>query len=148
MHRPENWQVTLPQQQGQFAVIAPSSGVTDKGVGYGALLNGVAPPQGERMSIDEVTGQLVRDMEQSDGLKPMGNAQPITVAGVEGRSVMFHSQSPIAAANGQPQMEQDWLVTVPQSDGSVIFMVFVAPQSEFAHFQPTFEAMLKSVKLQ
>ena len=61
---------------------------------------------------------------------------------------MFHSASPIPAANGQAQLEWDWLVTVPQHNGSVVFMVFVAPQSEFAQFQPTYEAMLKSVQLQ
>jgi len=38
------------------------------------------------------------------------------------------------------------MVTLPQRDGSVIFLVFVAPQSEFARFQPTYESMLKSVQ--
>ena len=61
------------------------------------------------------------------------------VAGVDGRSVMFHSPSPIQAANGRIQLERDWLVVVPQHDGSVIFMIFVAP---------TYEAMLKSLQLQ
>jgi len=61
---------------------------------------------------------------------------------------MFHSASPIPGANGQAQLERDWLVTVPRSDGSAIFVVFVAPQSEFARFQPTYEAMLKSLQLQ
>jgi len=44
------------------------------------------------------------------------------------------------------QKERDWLVTVPRSDGSVIFMVFVAPDAEFARFQPAFEAMIKSIQ--
>jgi hypothetical protein len=60
---------------------------------------------------------------------------------------MFHSPSPIPAAGGQPQTEQDWLVTVPQRDGSVIFLLFVAPQSEFASFRPAYEAMLNSLQL-
>jgi hypothetical protein len=37
-------------------------------------------------------------------------------------------------------------VTVPQGDGSLIFMIFIAPQSDFAALQPTYEAMLKSVQ--
>lgn len=77
---------------------------------------------------------------------PVGNTQPITVAGIEGRSVTLQSISPFSAASGQSQKERDWLVTVPQRDGSVIFMVFVAPQSEFDRFQPTYEAMLNSMR--
>ena len=46
------------------------------------LLNGVAPPQGERMNIDDITGQLVQHMQQNNGLQPLGNAQPITVDGI------------------------------------------------------------------
>ncbi len=38
-------------------------------------------------------------------------------------------------------------MTGPQRDGSVIFMVFVVPQSQFDRFQSTYEAMLKNVQL-
>jgi Zn-dependent protease with chaperone function len=145
---PENWQVMMPKKQGQFISIAPQAGVTANGVGYGVLLNGVAPPRGERMSIDDVTRELVKDMEQNETLQPADDAQPIRVAGVEGRSVNLHSVSPFASASGQPQRERDWLVTVPQRDGSVIFMVFVAPHSEFDRFRETYEAMLRSVQFQ
>jgi hypothetical protein len=126
--------------------IAPRDGITANGVGYGVVLNGVAPPNGEHMSIDEITRQLVQEMEQNETLQQEGNAKPISVAGVEGRSVILHSVSPFPAANGQRQRERDWLVTVPQRDGSVIFMIFVAPHSEFDRFEPTYEAMLVSVK--
>jgi hypothetical protein len=143
---PENWQVTPPKQQGQFVTIAPQAGISANGVGYGVLLNGIAPAKGEPMSIDDVTSQLVKDMEQNEALQPLGNAKAISVAGVQGRSIMLQSVSPFPAANGQSQKEHDWLVTIPQNGGAVIFMVFVAPQSQFERFRPTYEAMLKSVK--
>ena len=146
MEYPENWQVTMPKQQGQFVTIAPEAGMTANGVGYGVLLNGLSPRNGQRVSIDDVTRQIVKDMEQNDALQPVGEARPIAVSGIEGRSVTLQSISPFSAANGQPQEERDWLVTVPQPDGSVIFMIFVAPQSHFERFQPTYEAMLKSVQ--
>jgi Zn-dependent protease with chaperone function len=146
MNCPENWQVKMPERQGQFVTIAPPAGIASGDVGYGILVNGVASPKGQRMSVDEITGRLVQEMQQSSGVQPVGNVQPITVAGIQGRSVMLQGPSPFANANGQPQKEGDWLVTVPQRDGSVIFMVFVAPQSDFARFQPTFEAILKSVQ--
>ena len=147
INHPENWQVKLPDKDGQFATIAPQAGITGNGVGYGVLLNGIAAPQGGRTNIDDVTGKLVQEM-QNNGLEPLGNPQPVTVAGVQGRSMMFHSASPIPGANGQAQLERDWLVTVQQRDGSVIFVIFVSPQSQFASFQPTYDAMLKSLQLQ
>ena len=143
---PENWQLMMPKKQGQSVTIAPEAGITINGVGHGVVLNGVAPPKGERLSIDEITRELVKDMEQNEALKPEGDPRPITVAGIEGRSATLHSVSTFSSPNGQPQRERDWLVTIPQRDGSVIFMVFVAPHSEFDRFQPTYEAMLKSIR--
>ena len=142
---PENWQVVMPKQRGQSITIGPPAGVSAKGIGYGAVINGVAPPHGEHMGIDDVTRMLVQEMKQNSGLEPVGEAQPVTVGGVEGRSVDLQSTSPFLAANGQPQKERDWLVTVPRGDGSVIFIVFVAPQPDFDRFRPTYEAMLRSV---
>jgi Zn-dependent protease with chaperone function len=146
IQHPDNWQVKMPEQQGQFVTIAPPSGITNNGVGYGVLLNGIAAQQGGRVNIDDVMSKLSQDMQQSDGLKPAGNAQAITIGNVQGRAAMFASTSPFPGANGQPQPERDWLVAVPQRDGSVVFMIFVAPEAEFSQFQPTFEAMLKSIQ--
>jgi hypothetical protein len=136
----------LPEQQGQFVTIAPQAGVTNGGVGYGVLLNGAPAPQGKRMGIDEMTNQLIQQIHQNNELEQMGQPQPITVGGVEGRSTFLRSPSPFPGANGQAQPERDWLVTVPRQDGSLIFMIFVAPESDFSRFQPAFEAMVKSAQ--
>ena len=146
IQRPENWQVMMPSQQGQFVTIAPNAGVAADGVGYGVLLNGIASPNGERMSIDDATRQLVAHLQQNNGLQPVSDPRPINVSGIQGRSVMLQSSSPLPSASGQPQKERDWLVTVPQRDGSVIFILFVAPQSDFARLQSTYEAILRSVQ--
>jgi hypothetical protein len=144
---PDNWEVTVPHQKGHFVTIAPPAGVTHKGIGYGVLLNGVAPRQGQVFNIDEITAELVQQLQQNHEFQPLGSAKPITVGAIQGRSVMSQSPSPFPSANGQSQTERDWLVTLPQRDGSVIFMVFVAPESDFARLQPTYDAMLKSVQL-
>jgi beta-barrel assembly-enhancing protease len=143
---PDNWQVIAPRKRGEAVIIAPQAGITANGVGYGVVMNVVAARNGGPANIDEVTARLVQDMEQNDSLKPAGNAQPITVAGVAGRSVTLQSVSPFTTAGSQAQKEQDWLVTVPQHDSSVIFMIFVAPQPDFERFRPTYEAMLKSLR--
>ena len=144
--RPDNWPVTLPEQQGQFVTIAHQAGVTNRGVGYGVLLNGAPGPQGQRVSIDDMTVQLIKQIQQSNELEQLGNPEPLTVAGVEGRSTFLRSPSPFPDSNGQTQPERDWLVTVPMRDGSLIFMIFVAPQADFDQLQPTYQAMVKSVQ--
>ena len=144
---PDNWKVAMPKKQGQFVTIAPQAGVASNGVGYGVLLNGVAPPNGQSLNIDTLTRQLIQELQQNSGLQPVGDPQPIAVGGAQGRSAMLQSTSPFLAANGQAQKERDWLVTVPRSDGYVILMIFIAPESQFAKFQPTYQAMLKSLQL-
>jgi hypothetical protein len=58
----------------------------------------------------------------------------------------MESTSPFTGSSGQAQRERDWLVTLPQQDGSVMYFVFVAPKSEFQNFKPTFDSMLRSLQ--
>ena len=146
INHPENWPVTLPQQRGQLVTIAPQEGITKSGVGYGVLLGGASGSKGQRASIDDMTAALVKQMQQSNDLEPQGDSKPISVGGNEGRSTVLRSSSPLPDAGGQTQPERDWLVTVPRQDGSMIFLIFVAPQAEFDRLKPTYEAMLKSVQ--
>ena len=147
INRPENWPVTLPEEKGQFVTIAHQAGVTNRGVGYGVLLNGAAGPEGQRVSIDDMTVQLIKQIQQSNELEQLGDPQPLMVGGVEGRSTFLRSPSPFPDSKGQTMPERDWLVTVPTRDGSLIFMIYVAPQAAFDRLQPTYEAMVKSVQL-
>jgi hypothetical protein len=125
--------------------IAPAAGVTPNGVGYGVLLN-AAKTNGQPASIGTITKELVQELQRGNGARAVGDAQLIDVNGVQGRSVMLQSISPFPSADGQQQLESDWLVTVPQSDDMILFFIFVAPKSDFARFRPTYEAMLKSVQ--
>jgi hypothetical protein len=142
---PENWQVTLPEQQGQFVTIAAPKAITNRGLGYGVLLNGVMAPGGN-MTIDQVTAQLIQKIQEKNEMEQVNKPEPIMVGGIEGRSTLLRSPSPFPDANGQPQKERDWLVTVLRQDGSIIFMIFLAPESDFTQFEPTFQTMIKSAK--
>lgn len=144
IERPQNWSVTMPQKKGDYVTIAPEAGITPNGVGYGVLIN-AASTGGQNLDIDQLTTELVQELQKSQGVKPEGKAEAIDVNGIQGRSVMMQSVSPFPSAKGQ-QLERDWLVALPRANGVVVFFVFVAPQSEFDRFRPTFEAMLKSLQ--
>jgi hypothetical protein len=143
---PDNWQISAPRQQGGDLTIAPPPGVTSSGIGYGVLINGAQPPKGRHFNIDVFTGDLLREIEKSESAKAVGELQSITVAGVEGRSVALASASPFTGANGHPQEERDWLVTLPRQDGTIVYFVFIAPESQYERLRPTYEAMLNSVR--
>jgi hypothetical protein len=144
---PENWQIIAPKQRGESLIMAPAAAVGGDGVGYGVVINGAAPKQ-QGMSIDTLTDELVASFEQGQGgMKKIGSTRTVQVAGVEGRTVQMQSPSPIPDANGRPQNERDQLVTVPQPDGSVIFFVFVSPESQFEQLHAAFNKILSSVSI-
>ena len=144
--RPENWGVTTPRQRGQSLVIAPPAGVVGNGIGYGVVING-APSQGKTPNIDQMTVDIVRSLQSGgNDLQVVGKTSRLKVAGVSARSVNMQSTSPFPDAKGQAQKERDRLVTIPRPDGSVIFLVFVSPESEYKQLSPTFDRMLKSVR--
>jgi Zn-dependent protease with chaperone function len=146
MVRPQNWKVIAPQQEGQSITIGPQAGIVEAGVGYGVVLNAVSLKD-KSMTIDQVTDEIVRSLQSGGGeLQAIGKATEIRVAGVRGRSLNMQSTSPFLTAGGQPQKERDRLVTIPRQDGVVIFIVFVAPESDVSRLSSTYERMLRSVQ--
>ena len=142
--RPRNWKV-VSQQQGLSVTIAPGAGVVSGGVGYGVVINAFTPADSSG-NIDQITNQIASNLASGgNGLRSVSNITEISVGGVRGRSVTMESTSPFLDANGRAQKESDHLVTVPSSDGSVIYFVFVAPKSDFQRLSPTFDRMLQSV---
>ena len=144
--RPDNWEVIPPQQKGQGVTIAPREGVASSGVGYGVMINGVSV-KNQQATIDQVTDALVKAIEGSGGeTRAVGNATDIQIGGVRGRTVHLESTSPFPNASGQPQKERDQLVTIPRPDGSVLYLVMIAPESDYQRLSPTFEKMLRSIQ--
>jgi hypothetical protein len=144
--RPANWEIIPPKQQGQALTIAPREGVAPNGVGYGVVINAVSV-NNKQATIDQVTEAIVRAVEGTSGdTRAVGNPAEIQVAGARGRTVHLQSISEFPDANGQAQKERDQLVTIPRPDGTVIYLVFVAPESDFQSLSPTFEKMLQSIQ--
>ena len=49
--------------------------------------------------------------------------------------------------NGRAAQERDWLVATTGRDGSLLYLVSIAPDKDFESLRPTFERMLKSLRL-
>jgi hypothetical protein len=141
---PNNWQVSAADN-GQGFTIAPPGGMSQGAVSYGVIVNGLDDRGAS--SLDRATDALVADLERSNpGLRASGSSGPIQVNGMQGRTVEMTGSSPIQQ-NGQPARERDWLVTLPRQDGGLIYLVFIAPESNFGQLRPTFQRILQSTRL-
>ena len=140
---PENWQAS--GDQNSDVTIAPQAGASQGAIAYGVVIG--AAQDANAGSLDQATQDLVQNLQQSNpGLQASGNPQNIQVNGVQGKSVNLASSSPIQQ-NGQPIPERDWLVTVPRSQGGLLYLVFIAPQKDFTQLNPTYQKMLQNLQV-
>jgi predicted Zn-dependent protease len=139
---PENWQV----YNGQNSILmAPPAGVQENTIAYGVMLGGYAPQQS--MSLEQATQVIANSLQQANPGMRIGGAQQISLDGRAAIKAELIGQSPLAGPNGQPVSERDVLVTVPRSDGSVIWLLFIAPEPQFGSLQPAFQQMIDSLRL-
>jgi beta-barrel assembly-enhancing protease len=98
------------------------------------------PPQLGEISAE--TDQLVTQLKQQNPQLQPGAAADVTVNQVRGRSLQMTNSG--AAGGGA---EHDWLVALPEQAGTLRYVVFVAPEADFSALRPTFERMLRTLKL-
>ena len=142
---PDNWQVF--GDQNSSVTIAPQSGVSNSAVAYGVMIN-IFQPEDSNASLDQATHELLASLRQSNpDLREIGHDENIRLNGVAAKSVDLLGTSPLKDQNGRAAQERDWLVTVKRRDGSLLYLVSIAPQKDFESLRPTFELMLKSLRL-
>ncbi len=143
MKYPDNWQTMQDQQSGGLT-IAPQAGVSGNAIAYGVVI-GAAQGNG---SLDASTQQLIGSLVQSNpGLKQSGGAQNIRINGAAAKSADLMGNSPIADQSGKSLREHDWLVTAQRSDGSMLYLVFISPERDFEQLRPTYENMLRTLRV-
>jgi beta-barrel assembly-enhancing protease len=135
---PGNWKGA---SSGSSSLIAPPGGVNaENAVGYGMLSGRFQPPKlGDiAMEMDQLVAEL---QKQNPDLKPEPGSDVI-VNQVAGRALEATNTG--GAGGG---LERDWIVALPEQSGTVRYVIFVAPDADFAALKPTFERMLKTLKL-
>jgi hypothetical protein len=142
---PENWRVFGDKTSA--VNIAPPSGVSENAIAYGVLISDFQP-ENANTPLDQATHELLNSLRQSNqDMKQVGNDEDIRVAGVKGKSVDLIATSPVQDSSGHAQRERDWLVTVPGRNGNLTYLVFIAPDADFHTLRPTFEQMLRSLRV-
>ncbi len=142
---PENWQ--LYGDQNSAVTIAPQGGVIQNAVAYGFMVN-TYQPEDTNASLDQSTHDLLSSLRQANpDVRQIGQDENIRINGVAGKSVDLIGTSPLKDQNGRPNQERDWLVTVKRRDGTLLYVVAIAPDKDFESLRPTFEQMLKSMQM-
>jgi Zn-dependent protease with chaperone function len=143
---PDNWQ---PVTGSQTAVtIAPEGGVSQNAIAYGVMVDEFSPSNPNAPSSQQMKELIQAIREQNPDVRTVGSPQRVTVNGVVGQSVDLLGNSPVNGSNGRGLPERDWLVSLPRPDGSLLYLVFIAPDRDFAKLRPSFEKMLRSLRLQ
>lgn len=141
---PDNWQVF--GDANSAVTIAPPAGVAENAIAYGAIISGFRS-ESSRASLDQTTQELLGSLRQSNpGLRVSGDVKDVQANGARGKSVYLVGDSPVQGQNGAVR-ERNWLVTLQRPDNSVLYLVFISTDKDFGRMTPTFEQMLRSVRI-
>jgi hypothetical protein len=143
MGYPSNWEVM--GNQSSTVTIAPRAGVSDAAIAYGVMVSGFRPQRAR--SLEDATQELIQTLQQGNPqLRVSGQGREISVSGARGLTVALSGPSPLAGGQG-PLAERDQLVTVARGDGTLVFLLFIAPERDFQMLQPAYEQMLQGFRL-
>jgi hypothetical protein len=143
---PDNWQVYGDEHS--EVTIAPQAGISQNAVAYGVIISGFQPEdRGANNPFEDATQQLLEQLHQSNpDLRRAGNFESFNINGSNAKSLFMTGPSPLVDSNNKVVHERDWLVATQRQDGTLLYMVFIAPQNDFKQLQPTFEKMVNTFR--
>lgn len=140
---PSNWSTAAGENS---ITLAPTAGVSQNAIAYGAIVSTIEDANAS--SLDQVAQNLVQHLQQSNpGLRQSGDIHRATAGGREARSVDLSGSSPLQQA-GNSLLERDWLVVTQGPSGSYLYLIFIAPEKDFANLRPTYQKMLDSLRVE
>ena len=99
-------------------------------------------------ALTVASDRLARHLPQDPRAQTLAASPPTSeVAGKPALARELTGTSPVSDA-GSPLPEHAWLITLPRPDGTTAYLLFVAPQADFAILQPLYDSMLLSFKPQ
>ncbi len=144
---PDNWHA-YESQDSVSVTFVPEDGIVQTSSGGTAVARGVVadvaePEQGKQIDLRQDTDRLIASLhEQNPSMRVVGQRpRRVRVNGNAGLLTTLRSESPF-----QGLSETDLLLTVERSN-KLYYMVFISPSDEYGEYQPTFENILKSVKI-
>jgi hypothetical protein len=144
---PDNWQAEVTEGS---ATIAPRGGVVREGtrksdsdsIVYGVTIDSYLPQINGSLATN--FEELVKNiLHENAGLRQAGGAEDLVVNRAPARGMQLMGVSPMMRGSS-PAEERDWLVAVARPDGSLSYLIFVAPAADAPVLKPVFEQMLRT----
>src|SRR5688572_11335501 len=133
---PSNWR-EFPAGDG--ATFAPDGAYGDRGITHGAMM-GVFRPQDT--NLRDASDRLVNGLLQSNEyLRQTGGPTNAYVSSTRGYSTKLSGRSPITGRS-----ETVTIYTAGLANGSVFYIITVAPGNESYHYDNAFRTMISSVR--
>jgi len=137
LSHPNNWR---EYGQGGVVTLAPDGGIVSGALAYGMLI-AVADPDPPDATIDQATDRLLRQLRRSNPkMRIAGGRERIRVGRAIGLATRLANESPLGSR------ETDWLVTVFDPEGRLVYFVGVAPENEFSRYRQAFDRVISSVR--
>lgn len=135
---PDNWRVSQSQRS---VTIAPAEGLVQGHIGYGVLINRATLQR--TVNLEKDTQTLIQGLAQENsGMRVDGQPQRITVGNRRALVTRLSSDSPFAGLR-----ETDVLITV-DLDNELFYVLCIAPQPDYASFEPFFQQMVRSISFE
>ena len=138
---PDNWS-EVNDQNGLFyaprGAFGSSNGRTvfTHAVTFGAV-------QTQNRNLQQATAEFVNSLTQnSDSMRARGSYQRTDVDGRFGELISFDN---VNEATGKAELIN--VVTTQLRNGELFYMILVAPRDEYSNYQNTFQAILRSLRL-
>ena len=138
---PANWEMV--GEKNSSLTMYPKFGADRETVAYGTIVSAFTPGGGAK-ELGEATRQLISSIRETNpALRQTGNPRDLTVGGRAAKSVELLGNSAIRE-KGQPVQERIQLVAVQAKGSLILYLVFVAPDSDFDLMRPGFDRILRS----
>lgn len=147
INAPANWQAASGANG--IGTVAPVGGVGAFGLVYGAVIGKAqANSVADEDSLAIATQKLAQEISQENGgLRQLTLIQSMNLNGKLANGMELRGRSPLVE-NGAAIPEHEWLVAMSTSDGDLHYIIFVAPERDFAAMKPMFQTMLNSFRPQ
>ncbi len=140
---PRGW--SLRGQRTSELALTPGNGISNAGgqptIVRGVIVSSYQPPHAA--NVDQATADLIAQLRQANPelRESYERHQSVTVDGVTGDAAILTNR------NAENQPEVDRLVSFPRNDGSILYLIFIAPQTEFGGYEGVFNHMLYSLRV-
>ncbi len=141
LNYPDNWEV-FGDANAESVTIAPRAGIVQDQQGQTHIAYGMMTSyyfaQDNKGNLKRDTAALIKQLQASQ-VRQTANSKSVKVGGQNALLTPMESQSPF-----QGQREIDMLLTIARPE-ALFYIVFIAPQSEWAGTQAAFDAVVASL---